>query len=79
MCSIPAAIGPINDPIDIAMDCNENTVPSRFPPLRSIKREEMAGKTMPLDMPRKNNVTVTGIESRAASEKKESAIPKIPR
>ncbi|MNZ98515.1 hypothetical protein D3C78_1177990 [compost metagenome] len=72
-------MGPINDPIDIAMDCKENTVPRRLPPLRSIKREAIAGKTIPLDMPRKNKVTVIGIESRAASEKNESAIPKIPK
>ncbi|MNC41818.1 hypothetical protein D3C75_906040 [compost metagenome] len=79
MCIIPAAIGPINDPIDIAMDCNEKTVPSRLPPLRSIKREAMAGKTTPLDIPKKNKDTVIGTASRAASEKKESAIPNIPK
>ncbi|MNN79477.1 hypothetical protein D3C81_1961270 [compost metagenome] len=69
----------MNDPMDIAMDCNENTVPSRLPPLRSIKSEAMAGKTTPLDIPRKNKVTEIGTVSRAANEKKESAMPRIPK
>ncbi|MNI78126.1 hypothetical protein D3C73_1344750 [compost metagenome] len=62
MCSIPAAMGPINEPMDMAIDCMENTVPRRLPPLRSIKREAIAGKTIPLDIPRKKSVKVIGTE-----------------
>ncbi|MNE47817.1 hypothetical protein D3C80_1422420 [compost metagenome] len=55
-------MGPINEPMDMAIDCMENTVPRRLPPLRSIKREAIAGKTIPLDIPRKKSVKVIGTE-----------------
>ncbi|MNN73802.1 hypothetical protein D3C81_1899530 [compost metagenome] len=75
---MPAVIGPMNEPMDMAMDCTENTVPSRLPPLRSMNMEAIAGKVIPLAIPRAKSDTGSGMKSSAAKAKKDRAMPKIP-
>lgn len=77
-CSIPPAIGPMNEPMDMEMDCKENTVPSLFPPLRSMNIDAIAGKVTPFAIPSMKSDTCKGTKSRAAIAKNERAMPRMP-
>ena len=58
--SCPASIGPINAPMENAIDKIENVRPYLLPPLSSMRSEESAGKITPFAMPSNKSMVKNG-------------------
>ncbi|MNP53855.1 hypothetical protein D3C76_1483660 [compost metagenome] len=71
-------MGPMKDPMEVAMDCSEKIRPSLLPPLKRMNRVAMAGKVIPLDMPSTKSTAARGMSGKAASVKKQIDMSRTP-